>query len=314
MKGKFYINGVDAYVRYGVFVQQYGYKDLVQYPALKSVDSNSWPEEDGVEVDLSDPKLDTKQFNISFCRDMRVTIDEFLDVLGKAVYNDFRFVELGHSYRLRLVSHPSKSMLRNLEKFSLQFADDFPLLDYIYREPILCGVSQNQYEIDGKSFSDYGVWLLDGSDAEIEKSPAVKKNLLVNLNRKDGAIYYGEEVVFEAKDVDMKCLLKAPNLSVFWQNYEALLYDLVQPDEKKFYTERLGEEYPCYYKNASVSRFEILHSGVVWCEFTLTLVFTCFRVGELMYLLASEDNELIMLEELNEDGEPCYVDLKYYGD
>lgn len=314
MRGKLYINGVDAYVRYGVFVEQYGYKDIVQYPALKAVESNNWLEEDGIEADLSDPKLDTKQFNVSFCRDMRKTIDEFIDVLGKVVYNDFYFVELRRSYRLRLVSHPSKNMLRNLEKFSLQFADDFPLQDYEYQSPLLCNVTQSQYEIDGNSFADYGVWILKGSDEEIEKSPAVKKNLLVNLRGKNGAIYYGEEVVFEAKDVTIKCLLKTSSLMTFWRNYDALLFRLVQPGERQFYSDRLGEEFPCYYKSSSVTRFDILLNGVVWCEFTLTFVFTCFRVGEIVYLLASEDNELIMLEELDEENNPVYVDLKYYGD
>lgn len=313
MKGKLYINGVDAYSRYGVFVEQYGYKALVQYPALKAVESNNWPEEDGIEADLSAPVLDSRNINISFCRNMNFAIDDLIDHLGKTVYHDFRFVELGRSFRLRLVSHPSKSILRNLEKFSLQFADDFPLLEYTYQNPETCGVAQKEYDIDGKSFADYGIWILEGSDAEIEKSPAVKKNLLVNLKGKSGATYYGEKVVFESKEVTLKCLLKAPELVTFWRNYDALLFNLVQPGERQFYSDRLGEEFPCYYKSSSVSRFEVLRSGIVWCEFSLTLVFTCFRIGDIYYLLATEDNELIMLEELDDENNPVYIDLKYYG-
>ena len=82
MKGKLIINGIDAYVRYGVFVEQYGYKALVQYPALKSVESNNWPEEDGIEADLSSPVLDTKSFNISFCRNMNVAVDDLIDTVS----------------------------------------------------------------------------------------------------------------------------------------------------------------------------------------------------------------------------------------
>lgn len=312
MKGKLYIDGVDAYLHYGIFVEQYGYKALVQYPSLKDVQTNDWPEEDGIEADLSDPKLDTKQLSISFCRSWKYQIDELIDALSKTPYHTFRFEELGRSYRLRLVSQPNKNVLRNLEKFTLQFADDFPLSGYAYQIPVSVGVTQNMYDLDARSFADYGIWILQGSDAEIEKSPAVKKNLLVDLNGKNGVTYYGEKVVFEAKDVTLKCLLKAPDLPTFWRNYDALLYDLIRPGERQFYSERLGEEYPCYYKSSTVSRFEVLKNGGVWCEFSLTLVFTCFRVGEIYYLLASEDNELIMLEDL-EDNNPVYVDLKYYG-
>ena len=40
-------------------------------------------------------------------------------------------------------------------------------------------------------------------------------------------------------------------------------------------------------------------------EFSLTLVFTSFRVNETEYILASEDDERIVCEE---DGETC-IDL-----
>ena len=52
----------------------------------------------------------------------------------------------------------------------------------------------------------------------------------------------------------------------------------------------------------------VLPDDQVWCVFTLTLVFTAFRVGGDEYLLASEAGELIVTE----DGE-FYIDLKSYG-
>ena len=55
------------------------------------------------------------------------------------------------------------------------------------------------YELDGKDLTDYGVVVLKGSTAEILKTPAVKKNLLQNFKRQDGAIYDGEVVKFQTK-------------------------------------------------------------------------------------------------------------------
>ena len=66
MKGRLYIDGKDAYSEYGVFVTEGGYNGVVAYPPLKSVKSNDWQEMDGIEVDLSAPKLDTRQFPMDF--------------------------------------------------------------------------------------------------------------------------------------------------------------------------------------------------------------------------------------------------------
>ena len=52
-----YIDDIDIYARYGVVITSGGYDGLLAFPALKDPEANDWPEEDGVEVDLSDPKL-----------------------------------------------------------------------------------------------------------------------------------------------------------------------------------------------------------------------------------------------------------------
>jgi hypothetical protein len=56
MKRNLYIDGVDTYAQYGVSVIHSSggsYRDLVCYPSLKKVQSNDWPEENRVDVDLS---------------------------------------------------------------------------------------------------------------------------------------------------------------------------------------------------------------------------------------------------------------------
>ena len=57
MVGKLFIDGLDAFSEYGIFVEQYGYKALVQMPSFKKLSSTEWPEYDGEEVDLSAPQM-----------------------------------------------------------------------------------------------------------------------------------------------------------------------------------------------------------------------------------------------------------------
>lgn len=305
MDGIFYIDGVNSY-EYGVSVVWEGYKGIISRPQFKKIDFNDWPEEDGIEADLSEPVLDTRDLNISFaCLNAELACD-FIVLLSDKGYHDFDFMEIGCKLKLRLVSQPNKDTFFSLEKFTLQFADDFPFQDVV-QQPVDLGVSQPEYELDDTPFSAYGVWLTEGADDNIEKSPAVKKNLLVNINNRKGAIYDGQKVVFQSKDVPLKCGIKAPDVETFWRNYNALFHVLIQPGERQFYSDRLGESYPCYYKSMDCNVFDIIR-GCVWCEFTLTFVFTCFRVGEALYLLATEDNFVIMTE----DGE-FFIDVKNYG-
>lgn len=67
MSGRFYIDGKDAFTEYGIYVQEGGYNELVAFPPLKAVTSNDWQEEDGIEPDLSEPTLNTKEFFLKNC-------------------------------------------------------------------------------------------------------------------------------------------------------------------------------------------------------------------------------------------------------
>ena len=64
-----YIDGISICNRFGVWVTKGGYNGLLAFPAMKEPESNDWPEEDGIEVDLSDPKLEPKEAAVSFLSD-----------------------------------------------------------------------------------------------------------------------------------------------------------------------------------------------------------------------------------------------------
>ncbi|MEG1671883.1 MAG: hypothetical protein RR278_07835, partial [Mucinivorans sp.] len=197
--------------------------------------------------------------------------DALFAALSQGAYHTFEFRELKKTYKLRLVSMPNRELWRNIEVFSLQFADDFPLSDYTYLSPSPILLRDN-YRLDGKPLSDYGIVILKGTEDGFATLPDVKANLLRNISSQSGVIYDGERVTYQAKEVKINCLMRLETLAEFWRNYNALLYDLTRPNERLLYCKITSKEYPCYYKCATVSEFSL--SSGVWCKFAITLTIT----------------------------------------
>lgn len=272
MTGKLYIDNTDVYASYGVFITLGGYNELLAFNPLKNVESNDWSEEDGIEADLSQPALDTKNFSMSFALHGNNNIGAFIAHLSDKSYHIFDFREIDREYKLRLVSQPNLSILQRLNIFTLQFANDFPIPEnYIYTAPQSNIFPDTGYKIDSLDLSRYGTYVLNGSRSDVLKSPDVKKNLLRSFNNINGVVYDDSAVFFQTKDVTLNCLMQAETLSEFWQNYDALLYNLVRPEERILLVDYVGMEYPCYYKSCKVKNFDTM--GKIWFEFALTLVF-----------------------------------------
>lgn len=302
------IDNININTKYGVTLVNGWSKSLVQYPPLKTPKGNKWRDEDGEDIDLSTPVLNSRNISISFgVHGANYDLTGFMEMLSDKGYHIFRFEELGKSYKLRLVDQSGLKLAPTLGIFTLSFADDDPLYDYNYKTPesntLSQGYSINYSEIvDNKiktttnDLALYGITLLEGSLTELEKTPKVKPSLLRNINSQSGAIYDGEVVNFEAKDVKLNLLMKADTIASFWINYNAFLYDLVRPDERELYLPYKLVKYPFYYKSSSVNRFNIIND-IIRCEFSITLQFTSFRTKHHEYILSSELEEMIITED-----------------
>lgn len=316
MKGQLYIDGKDVHTEYGVATLQGNYGELITFPPSKTPDSNDWAEYDGREFDLSEIHLDTRDVTLEFGFFSEWKYNDFVALLSDMGYHDFNFPQLGRTFRLRLSSQNSFEMYSNTERSKFTFANDFPRSDdYVYQEPINSILLPKGYELDGVDLSAYGILVLQGTNEEILKTPVVKKNLLQNFKFQDGAVYDGEYVKFQTKDVSIKCLMRSPDFDTFWRNHDALLHDLTklsaktdgegyeyEDAERSFYVDEWSENYPCYYKSCKTDSFNPLDG--IWWAFTLTLVFTSFRLGDTEYLLASEDGRFITTE-----NEEYFIDL-----
>lgn len=277
MTGQLYIDGKDVFQEFGFGILKGGHNELLAYPPLKTVKYNDWQEFDGIEADLSNPVLDTRSVSIKFgdWRNIR-GLGDFVGLLSDGAYHTFYFGLLKRKYRLRLVSHPNMDWAQKLGFITLKFADDFPLSDYTYKAPQSGISAYGDFAIDDKLLTDYGVRVLKGTLASIDKSPDVKQNLLRNINSISGAEYDSKRVTFKSKEVQINCLMRAESMEEFWRNYDALLYDLTRPDERRLFVDARGKEYPCYYKSCKTNEF--FPTGKIWWEFTLTLVFTNYRL------------------------------------
>lgn len=306
MKGKLFIDGNDAFTEYGVFVERYGYKALIQAPPFKSVDSTEWDEYDGAEYDLSEPVLDSKTFAISFCITDITSASDMFELLSDKAYHTFDFRELGKTFKLRLTSNGSLSSKVKLGKISLSFSDDFPTPDAADPYPVGAkDVRQSGYEIDDIDFSRFGVYILNGTDDNILRAPDVRQNLTIDNKGEAGVTYDDEIVMYRPKDVVVKMLIRASDVSTFWHRWNSLFTALIKPETRCLYIDKTVEEFDCFYKKCSVSKFDILRNGRVWCEFSVTLTFTNSRPTGNYALLVTEDDELVMTE----DGE-SYILLR----
>lgn len=299
--GKLLIDGQDAFADYGLFVEHGGFKSLVQMPSFKTIDKTDWPEEDGEEYDLAAPVLQAQSVQLHFViLNVRYAEDLF-DELSNGAYHTFYFADLKRTYRLRMTSNGTLSQNVVLGKLSLTFNNDFPVVPTA--EPYRHGASdvkQFGYELDNIDFSQFGAFVLKGSDDALRKAANVKKALTIDVKSQGGVIYDDDSVRFASKDVQLKLLINAQNIDEFWRRYDALFAVLLQADERTFYFDALGNEYDCFYKSSSVSKFEILHNNHVWCEFSVTLTFTSWRpVGQYM-LLATEDYDWVITEDSTE--------------
>ena len=190
MKGICFIDGDNTYTTLGICIIKGSYDNLVAFPPAKeSDDKNDWPEEDGIEIDLSSLTLNTYELSIDFaCKD-DLGFSGLIAILSDMGYHEFYFPIFDRTYRLRLSSQNSYTIYPGFQVVKITFANDFPRnSDYEYQEPVNSIPMPKGYEIDNRDLSEYSVAILKGSDAEILKAPTVKKNLLQNFKRQDGAI------------------------------------------------------------------------------------------------------------------------------
>lgn len=310
-RDRLYIDGADVYLEYGAFVVG-SLKDLVAFPPMKAVRSNDWADEDGIDPDLSETgyRVDVRSLSFQFgFHGRNKDVDGFVALLSDGVYHTFYFKpfcspDSALRPRLRLVSNPKMSDAAmeagRLGTLTLKFTEDnYAYEGAVYDLPAGGMAPADGYVFNGRPLSDYGVAVLKGSLDAVRKLPDTKQNLLVKRSTADGAVYdTGGDVYFKSKDVKLTCLLRANDAAAFWARHQTLFRSLTVPGGHTLAVTALGDTYPCYYKNCTVSEFYTEIGGVVWMKFSLTFTLCGeFRRGEPQgVFLADEDGDFVTTE------------------
>lgn len=302
MIGRWFIDDTDIFKAYDLGITSKGFSDLFLFPSLVTPEYNDWAEEDGIEVDLSNPVVHDKSVNIQFASVSKdnVLVDSFLNFLGQTGYRKFRIESLGRDWNLRVALEQSRNVYRNGQIFSIQFKDDNPI--NMLSETAKAGhglnfpMSKSKYSIDGVRFDEYGIIVSNGKKS-VFAMPKVKETLSAKSNYSNGVRYDTGIVRYAAKDVTLDCWLVCDTIDRFWQNYSAFFSDLIQPNERILGVEYIDDEFKCFYKSMSNPSF-FRNSRYTALKFTLTLTFTDFRPKKTYYVLGTEDLRILGTEDL----------------
>lgn len=266
MIGSFNINGIDSYSNFEVLLTERGYNSLVAYPSLKPVDFNDWPEEDGIEADLSNPVLDSKDVSLDLVSKDPYKLELFFAEIFSNGVNQLEVLD--EQFDLRFTSHPTSKRITNVNVFSLNFKEDKPFSTYSYVGPT-SGIDIDQgYSLDGANLNDYRIYVLEGTREELKEHHPNKENLTVSSKYISGIEYDSGIFRQKQKTAKLKLLLHANSLEVFWRNYKAFLFDLKRANERTL-TSPEGE-FKFYYNSCQVQKFS--YSNTVWCQFDLSIV------------------------------------------
>jgi len=131
------------------------------------------------------------------------------------------------------------------------------------------GTTLQGYTVDNINLMQYGITLMDGSDAEIEKPRSTKQPQTINVLSVSGEISDSESIqTYKSKEVALKVLIQGYTMS----NYNSFLYDITQPCEHVFYSPETNKDYSFYYKSCVVTKVAFSRE-VWWIMFNLTLEF-----------------------------------------
>lgn len=293
----------------GATLERGGFASFLAYPSMREPDSQEWAEYDGVEVDLSNPKLSERTVTLNFaCNDVE-SMDNLIYVLSSPGY---RIIQIfGVNRRLRYISQSDITPYINGYRFSVTLSDDFPrhMFSRSIYTPTSFGLPlppMNRYYLDDRDFKDYGLIVLSGKTS-VYHAPDIKEALKVTNSVMDGVVYDTVSPKFKAKEETLKVAFYADSVERLLNNYEAFFYDLIKPNERILTTSYLLEGLKFYYSSAENFEFT-LTTNYALLEFDLTLTFTDYRPSELEVLLATEDWILITTENGLD-----FIDMEYYG-
>lgn len=272
-ENRLYINGNDAFLRYGVLLAQGGINDLIKYPTRKAYLYNDWFEQEGIDADLSEPLFEPKEVSLTFYASSDSNLEEFVTDLTRSVYHTFEDKLLKRAFKLRLIKQTAVSLVNGFYFTTIAFADDFTADEMTKNSsyPVSSALLPDTgYTIDGVSLKDFDMAVLQGTDESLRNIIEVKQNVLHSSKYSSNLVYDKEQgyLTPTAKDATLKCLMRAENLEDLWNNWQALFLLLTRQGYRTLGKDNL-QSYMFVYKSCEIPLF--YPTDKIWLEFNLTI-------------------------------------------
>ena len=245
-ENRLYIDDNDAFLRYGVLLAQGGINDLLKYPTRKAYLYNDWFERDGIDADLSEPLFEPKEVNLTFYASNDANLEEFVTDLTRSVYHSFEDKLLQREFALRLVRQTAVSLVNGFYYTTISFADDFTAEDMAKQHayPPICAnlLPDTGYSIDGIRLQTFDIAVLKGTDENLRNIVEVKQNILHTSKYSNDLVYDKGQQSYNisAKDVTLKCLMRAETIERLWHNWNALFALLTKRGFRKLKREDIA--------------------------------------------------------------------------
>lgn len=272
-ENRLYINGIDAFLRYGVLLAQGGVNDLIKYPTRKAYLYNDWFEQEGIDADLSEPLFEPKEVSLTFYASSDSNLEEFVTDLTRSVYHTFEDKLLQREFNLRLIKQTAVSLVNGFYFTTIVFADDFTVEEMTRNSsyPVSSALLPDTgYTIDGVKLKDFDVAVLQGTDESLRNIVEVKQNVLHTSKYSNDLVYDDKRgyLTPTAKDATLKCLMRAENLENLWNNWQALFSLLTRQEYRTLRRYNLPQ-YMFVYKSCEIALF--YPTEKIWLEFNLTI-------------------------------------------
>lgn len=307
INGNYVIDGVDIWSTYGAVILKDSYNSLLAYPDRKDPDSNDWFEEDGLEVDLSNPKFEAKTVSLSvgIYADSKVNLlnkrSGLFALLSGQGYRSLYIKSLDKTWQLRYTgaSSPSASRLVNGNQFHLEqeltFSMDNPLqniwdsqstfdvtFDFTFRGlssvniPISYKYINHNFFSIGQDIINYGMAVKSfNADAllfDSLKDPLIKSYSTINGN----IIDVGYKLKRKEKTITLSIIMGSDTISDLFSNYSLFFQHISSNGLKTIHNIPLNSDFKGYYSkqsNLEIYGLSCIGGGYI-LEFDLEFIVT----------------------------------------
>lgn len=305
--GSCIIDTVDL-AAYGIFIERGGSDDFISFPDRRTPDFNDWPDEDGLDVDLTDLSFEAKTVKVNYVivADNEATFKSHLnsfETLHFAPGLRQVFVrEFNRTFSLRFIGfsdYRHKGGLynpgRKIGRITAEYSMDDPL--QLFTSSVVTPVANRDnlsyVQLNQIDLSRFGIVVRDVYSTALLPRPA-KRPLERKIQNINGVIAdSATEPKKRARQIVIECTMLADTLNEFWVNYTALFNNMNTPFMINLDSPH-GKTIGCYYSKMANFKKNAPFSRRIKVSFDL--IMQEIRLMDFLRLLSSESNYLITTE------------------